>query len=579
MTSRVAAIAVAGSLAAGCAGAPPEPVDLLLVNANVYTLAWPDPAADGTPSPGAPYSAGEGWHGDAQAVGVRDGRVVHVGGGPDADRLREAAGEVIDLQGATVVPGLIESHAHVAELGMALERVNLVGVDTEADAIARVVVRVREVPKGEWIVGWGWDEGAWANRYPDMAALSAAVPDHPVALRGLHGFAVWCNRLAFERAGITPATEAPVGGEIRKDRRGNPTGILVNTARTLVEAAIPEPTAEQRDAQVLHGLEALARAGYVSVHEAGVDAAMMESFDRLDAAGRLPIRVYAMLAARDEPLLRAWLARGPDRGDAGMLTVRSVKAFYDAALGSRGARLLEDYSDRPGHRGVSGSDYGLDEPLVADMMRGGFQICVHAIGDAGNRETLDFFDRVFADAPETRAGRHRVEHAQVVHPDDVPRFRSLGILASMEPPHAVEDMPWAEDRVGPERIKGAYAWRTLRAAGARLAFNSDLPGSDHDIFYGLHSAITRQDRDGRPEGGWYPAQRVTPEEALRGYTTWGAWAGFEEDATGIVAPGRRADLTVMSLDPMVVGSTSPRDLLGGKILMTVVNGRVVFRGR
>ena len=204
---------------------------------------------------------------------------------------------------------------------------------------------------------------------------------------------------------------------------------------------------------------------------------------------------------------------------------------------------------------------------------------MHAIGDAGNRETLDFFDRVFADAPETRAGRHRVEHAQVVHPDDVPRFRSLGILASMEPPHAVEDMPWAEDRVGPERIKGAYAWRTLRAAGARLAFNSDLPGSDHDIFYGLHSAITRQDRDGRPEGGWYPAQRVTPEEALRGYTTWGAWAGFEEDATGIVAPGRRADLTVMSLDPMVVGSTSPRDLLGGKILMTVVNGRVVFRGR
>jgi len=578
MTPRHAAVALAGFLAAGCAGAP-EPVDLLLVNANVHTLTWPDPSGDGTPSPAAPYSARDGWHADAQAIAVRDGVIVFAGGGPDAERLRNVAGEVIDLQGATVVPGLIESHAHVTELGKALERVDLVGVETEADAIARVVARARDVPAGEWIVGWGWDEGAWANRYPDMAALSEAVPDHPVALRGLHTYAVWCNRLALERAGITSATAAPVGGEIRKDRRGQPTGILINTARTLVEAAMPEPTPDQRDAQIVHALEALAEAGYVSVHEAGADTAAMESFARLDAAGRLPIRVYAMLDARDEPLLRAWLARGPDTGGAGMLTVRSVKAFYDAALGSRGARLLDDYTDRPGHRGVSGSDYGFDQALAADVMKGGFQLSVHAIGDAANRETLDFFERVFAEAPETKAGRHRIEHAQVLHPDDVERFRALDILASMEPPHAVEDMAWAEERVGPERIKGAYAWRTLRMAGARLAFNSDLPGTDYDIFYGLHSAIARQDRDGRPEGGWYPDQRLTAEEALRGYTTWGAWAGFEEDVTGLIAPGRRADLTVMSVDPLSVDAASAGGLLGGRILLTVASGRVVFRGR
>jgi len=576
MTRRIVALCAAGALVSAC-GAPADPVDLLLVNANVHTLAWADPSADGTPAPDAPFATATGWRADAEAIGVRDGRIVFVGAREDAGPLEAGAGEVIDLDGATVVPGLIDSHVHVAELGATLERVNLVGVETEADAIARVVERARQVPKGDWIVGWGWDEGAWANRYPDMTALSAQVPDHPVALRGLHGFAVWCNRLAFERAGITAATTTPAGGEIRKDRRGNPTGIFVNTARTLVEAAMPEPTPAQLDARILRGLDAMAQAGYVSVHEAGADAAILESLQRLEAANRLPIRVYAMLAARDEPLLRAWLARGPDRDHDGMLATRSVKAFDDGALGSRGARLMEDYSDQPGHRGVSGAGYGFDQALVADMMKAGFQVGVHAIGDAGNRETLDFFEQVFAGRPDTRDGRHRIEHAQVLHPDDIPRFASLGIIASMEPAHAVEDMPWAEARVGPERITGAYAWRSLRLAGARLAFNSDMPGSDYGVFYGLHAAITRRGKDLRPEGGWYPAQVMAAEEALRGYTAWGAYAAFEEEVAGIVGPGRRADLTVMSLDPLGVGSTSPDDLLGGHVVMTIVAGRVVFR--
>jgi predicted amidohydrolase YtcJ len=302
----------------------------------------------------------------------------------------------------------------------------------------------------------------------------------------------------------------------------------------------------------------------------------MEAFERLEAEGRLPLRVYAMLAARDGDLCEEWLERGPDTDTESMLRTLSVKAFYDAALGSRGARLLEDYSDRPGHRGVSGEEYGFDEELVARMIKAGFQAEIHAIGDAGNRETLDFLEGVLSEAPEARGLRHKIVHAQVVHLDDFQRFADLGIAASMQPPHAVEDMPWAEDRVGPDRILGAYAWRTMRRSGVPLAFNSDLPGSDWDIFYGLHAAITRRNKELEPQGGWYPEQNLTPEEAIRGYTSWGAWVEFLDGVTGVIREGMRGDLTVMSIDPFVVGSTDPAALLQGKILATVVSGRVVF---
>ena len=259
-----------------------------------------------------------------------------------------------------------------------------------------------------------------------------------------------------------------------------------------------------------------------------------------------------------------------------MLTTRSVKAFYDGALGSRGARLLEDYSDRPGHRGVSGTQYGFDQSLMAEMMKAGFQAAIHAIGDAGNRETLDFIESVEKAQPESRALRHRIEHAQVLHPADVPRFARLGVIASMEPPHCVEDKAWAEARLGPQRVKGAYAWRTLRRAGARLAFNSDLTGSDHDIFYGLHAAITRRDKKLEPAGGWHPEERMTPEEAVRGYTAWNAYAAGWEKESGVIAPGRWADLTVMDVDPLVVGATDPGRLLRGSILATIVAGKVAY---
>jgi predicted amidohydrolase YtcJ len=549
--------------------------DLILINGNVYTFAWDEPASDGVPAANAPHDA-SGWHPDAEAIAVRDGLIQFVGTSEEAMKYRSSATEVIDLAGATAIPGLIDSHVHIEGLGANLERVNLMGLDTEQAVIDLVARRAGQVRPGEWIIGWGWDEGAWANRYPNMDLLSNRVPNNPVYLSGLHGFAVWGNRLAFDRAGITAETQSPSGGEIVKDARGNPTGILLNRATTLLEAALPELTPELLQSRVLAGLEEMAASGYVAVHEAGAERALLQAFETLDAAGHLPIRVYAMLAARDESLARDWLNRGPQQATAGMLTIRAVKAFYDGALGSRGARLLNDYSDRPGHRGVSGDDYGFNETLVTDMIEAGFQVSIHAIGDAGNRETLDFFERVAAEYPASLQQRHRIAHAQVVHPDDIARFAELHIIASMQPPHAVEDKAWAEDRLGPDRVRYAYAWRTLRQAGARLVFSSDLAGSDHDIFYGLHAAITRRDRQLQPVGGWYPEQRMTSEEAVRGYTVWGAYAAFAEEVTGTLTVGKWGDITVMDIDPLNVGESDPTRLLDGSIRFTVVGGRVVY---
>lgn len=554
------------------------PADILVTNGRVYTLGWGEPGPDGSPAADAPHDSA-GWHPDAEAVAVRGGKIVFVGSGREAQKYRGAETREIDLAGATVIPGLIESHVHVVELGQSLSRVDVRGLHSEKQIVARIREAAARVPAGEWIQGYGWDEGAWANRLPDMELLSQEVPAHPVYLKGLHGFSVWGNRLAFERAGITAKTPSPEGGEIRRDKNGNPTGILTNTAVRLLEAAVPPPTVAQLEGYILKGLEAMAAAGYVCVHEAGAGAQEMKAFEALQAEGRLPLRVYAMLAARDRGLMKEWLARGPDRDIDRMLVTRSVKAFYDAALGSRGALLLEDYSDRPGHRGVGGSEYGFDRDLMAAMMKRGFQAVIHAIGDAGNREALDFIESVVRAQPEAAAGRHRIEHAQVLHPDDMGRFAALRVIASMQPPHAVEDKAWAEERLGPGRTRHAYAWRSLRKSGARLAFNSDLPGSDYSIFYGMHSAVTRRDKEGRPGGGWYPEQCLSPEETLRAYTVWGAYSALMEDRTGTIVPGKWADLTVMDIDPLDVGEKQPERLLQGRILMTMVAGRIVYRGR
>jgi len=567
-------------LSSSCSQDPREQVgdegaDLILINARVYTMSWDDPQVDGTLDSDAPRNE-SGWYPDAEAIATKGGDILFVGSTPEAMTLRGEGSRVIDLAGATVLPGLVDSHTHVFELGAALERVNLVDVETEEEAIRRVVERAKETPKGEWVIGQGWDEGAWANHYPDKILLSEAVPDHPVFLASLHGFAGWANQRALDKAGITAATEIPVGGEMRMDPDGEPSGLFLNRAVPLIRNAVPPPSHDVLTMQLLTGLQRMAQDGYTAVHDAGDDADMMRVLEQLEAENRLPIRVYAMLSLRDEDLVRQWIDKGPDTDNDSMLVTRTVKAYYDGALGSRGARLLYDYSDQPGHRGISGDGYGFNQALMAEAMRRGFQVAIHAIGDAGNRESLDILEAIFEDAPATRKNRHRIEHAQVVHPDDFARFGELKIIASMEPPHAVEDKTWAEDRLGADRTLGAYAWRSMRENNVRLTFNADNPGSDHNIFYGLHSAITRQDKNSEPEGGWYAQEAVNADEAVRAYTSWSAYASFREDDSGIIEAGRWADLTVMDVDPFVLADDIPADMLHGRILLTIVSGNIVY---
>jgi len=552
-----------------------EGASLILTNARVYTLNWDEPGLDGSIKASAPHDE-NGWRPDAEAVAIRDGEILFVGNDQEALAFKDNSSRVVDLAGATVIPGLVDSHTHVFGLGALLDKVNLVDVATEEEAVALIVERAKSVPEGEWIVGRGWDEGAWANAYPDKALLSSAVPNHPVFMESLHSFAGWGNQAALDTAGITAESEVPVGGEMRLGADGQPSGLFFNRAVQMLRNVVPKPSRETLTKQALLGLEQMATDGYTAVHDAGLDAEAMSVLEELEAADELPVRVYAMLSLRDEDLIRKWIEKGPDSDTDSMLVTRAVKAYYDAALGSRGARLLYDYADKPGHRGISGDGYGFNQALNAEVMKAGFQIAIHAIGDAGNREALDILEAVFKEDPSTAKNRHRIEHAQVISPEDIPRLGQLGIIASMEPPHAMEDKTWAEERLGSERILGAYAWRSLREAGASLTFNSDNPGSDHSIFYGLHSAITRQDKNQQPEGGWYAEQKMTADEAVRGYTTWSAYASFREDDAGIIEPGRWADLTVMNVDPFVLADEGPADILRGQIVMTIVNGEVVY---
>lgn len=548
--------------------------DLVLTNAKIYSFSWPEPDLEGKPNEAAPFKDGN-WQPDADTIVIAQGKILTLGNGTNLTYRKSDKTRVIDLKGATVFPGLVDSHVHVAELGEILHRVNLIGVQSPQEAISRAI-KFDLASSNDWLIGQGWDEGAWANDYPTKQLLDEAFPDRPVVFKSLHGFAIWANSRAIQLAGINAKTQAPIGGEIVRDKNLEPTGIFLNNAGNLIKQAIPKTSKQQFESFVLDGLRQLAKDGYVSVHQAGATSEHMTAFQNLRDKQQLPIRVYAMLSARDSVLAEQWIESGPHIDSDGWLDVRSVKAYYDGALGSRGARMIEGYTDLPDHRGVSGDGYGFDHELVERLMQSGFQVGIHAIGDAGNRETLDYIESIYKKYPDVKKLRNRIEHAQVISPEDLPRLSSMSLIASMEPPHAVEDKAWAEQRVGKDRILGAYAWRSLRKQNTKLTFNSDLPGSDHSIFYGLHSAITRQDKRSMPVNGWYPEQNMTIEEAVRAYTHWSAYAAFREKQTGILEAGRWADITVLDIDPMQLANSSPQKILSGQVLMTVINGEIIY---
>lgn len=560
-------------LVAACNTRDPESADLILLNGSVYTMSWPDPEGDGTPSSRAPFRDGK-WRPDATAIAIKGDRIMWVGRDEGARAWRGAETRVIDLEGATVLPGFHDAHGHVGELGAALSRVDLEGVRTPSEAIARIRVVADSLPAGSWILGQGWHEGAWASRYPSAGMLTRAFPEHLVYMRSLHGFGGWANDTVLALAGINDSTPDPVGGTVVRTRDGKATGIVLNRAVAMLDSVVPPLSVDQAERHILRALDSLARAGYTMVHDAGVDSLHLEAYLQLAERAALPLRVYAMLSARDASLTRWWIGTGPDTSTARHLTIRSVKAYYDGSLGARSARLLDDYSDSAGYRGVSGTGYGFDTAVVSALMRAGFQASVHAIGDADNRETLDFLESVMRTSSSTRLLRHRIEHAQVLTPVDAQRLADLSLIASMQPPHALEDAPWVEARLGATRVLGAYAWRTLRRDGAHLAFGSDFPGSGVNPWYGLYAAVTRRDTAGVDSIGLVPGETISIEEAVRAYSTWAAYATFNESSSGVIVAGRWADLTVLDRDPF---TTSPdHEWLTAGLRYTIVGGRLLW---
>lgn len=530
-----------------------EPADLVLQGGVVHTL-----------DPSRPR---------AGAVAIRGDRIVAVADAPAPGWVGPST-RVIDLDGACVVPGLWDAHGHLLSLGLGEVEVDLAGTRSFAEVVERVAARATDTPAGQWIVGRGWDQNDWpkdefGGEFPTHARLSAAVPDHPVLLSRVDGHAALLNARALEARGIGPDTAAPPGGEVVKDAEGRPTGVLVDAALDLAPEPPPTP------AQVRTALKAAARTcasyGLVGVHDAGVGPGTLAAFEELHDRGELPLRVYAMLSA--DAATDAVLAKGPlvDRF-GGRLTVRAIKAFVDGALGSRGAWLLAPYSDRPDTRGLPQTSPEALRALLARATRAGFQVCAHAIGDAGVRAVLDAVEATEG----ARALRPRVEHAQVIAEADFARFARLGVIPSMQPTHATSDMPWAEARLGPARVKGAYAWRRLLDAGVpAIACGSDFPVEGVSPLWGLFAAVTRTDEAGASphgEGGWFPEQRLTREEALLGFTRWAAQAAFLEERTGAIAPGRWADLAVFDADLL---TCPPATLRGLKARLTVLAGQVV----
>jgi len=510
---------------------------------------------------------------EAGAFAVGGGMFVAVG---TTDEIRSAYpdADVVDLGGRTVMPGIIESHGHLLNLGRSFMRLNVMGVETPEEAVDMVRARVAETPPGEWITGWGWDDGAWAQNYPGNEALSRVSPDNPVFLSGLHGFAGWANKKALEISGITTETPNPPNGEILKDpRTGRPTGILTNRAQDILSRQIPELTHEQMERAFTLAFDECLRYGLTSVHDAHIFTDDLKALRTMKAKNMLKIRLYTMIACTDEELLGSFLESGPEIDPDNLLTNRCIKVFVDGALGSRGALMAEPYSDAPDVTGVTTTPEDALYDLSVRALESGMQIAVHAIGDRANRLTLDAFERAFKQVPSATGHRFRIEHAQVMGKGDIERFEPMGIIASMSPPHATSDMLWAETRVGPERITRAYAWRSFLDTGVHLALNSDFPGETLDPFYGMYAAETRQSPDGQPPGGWYPEQCLTRDEALRGYTVEGAYAGFEEDIKGRIRTGMLADFVVLSDDILAVPS---RGLLNMKALQTYVGGRLVY---
>jgi len=533
-----------------------EDAEWIARGGTIYTFASDD---------GGPVPAIAGVGDRILAVGPVDALKMHVG----------AQTRWIDLKGATLLPGLVDAHAHLFNLGRLLEWADLRDTRSAAECVELAQAHASQLEPGEWLKGRSWDQNDWSvQEFPDAALLDAAFGDRPVYLRRVDGHAAWVNSAAMRAANITDATGDPEGGEIVRDpQTGAATGIFIDAAEDLIKSAIPEETPAQLDRIIAAAVQDARSKGLVGVHEMGVDSAELAALRRLDAAGALDIRVVTYLQGDDT---LAEFEGGPLRpSPSARLRIEGVKLYADGALGSRGAALLADYSDRPGHRGLMQFSEKELARQGKNAMARGFAVAIHAIGDRGNRAALDALIEAHrlasADDPNLPAlaqMRCRIEHAQVVALPDIPRFQENGILPGFQPTHCTSDMPWAPERLGPNRLQGAYAWRRFRDTGTILPLGSDFPVELVSPLYGLHAAITRQRPDGTPPKGWSPDQRLSPEEAVLGFSAWAARAcGVSE--WGRLIPGNQADITILTVDPL---RSEPAEILRAEVVATAVGG-------
>jgi predicted amidohydrolase YtcJ len=511
------------------------------------------------------------------SLAVRGGRIVYLGPDAGAARFRGPKTRVIDLAGRAVTPGLIDAHSHLAGLGQALSQVDLTAAPTYDEVIRRVREAAAKMPAGTWIEGRGWDQNLWPEKeFPTQDALSAAVPDHPVWLTRVDGHAALVNARAMEILGIGPSAgdiADPPGGRFLRDMEGRPTGVMIDNAMDIGNK-IPGPDVEGVKRQLAAAARHCAERGLTTVTDMGVGGVQVGAYTDLRKSNELPIRA-ALFLGDDEAWLSRWFQRGPEIDPEARLTIRGVKLYMDGALGSRGAALLEPYSDDMKNMGLLVSTGAHVEDVSRRAAKAGFQVAIHAIGDRGGVVAVDAMEKALG-GPKPEA-RFRLEHSQVLRVQDIQRMARLGIVASMQPTHATSDMPWADERLGDGRLERAYAWRKVLDAGGRLALGSDFPVESADPRLGLYSAVTRQDLSGQPAGGWLPGERLTRAEALRGFTLDAAWSLFLEKEVGSLEVGKRADLVVFGRDPMTVPEA---EIPKAEIDYTLVDGKIVYeRGK
>ncbi|HEX7331999.1 MAG TPA: amidohydrolase [Pyrinomonadaceae bacterium] len=535
--------------------------DIVFKNGNIYT------ANDQSPK--------------AQAIAVKENKIVFVGANADAQKFVGPNTRVVDLKGNTVLPGFTDSHQHLSGVGLREMTLNLEGTTSLEDFLAKVKARVEQAKPGEWITGRGWIETHWTPPvFPTRWDLDKVAPNNPVIFGRADGHGSVTNSAALKLAGIDKNTPSPFGGEISKDKQsGEPNGMLLDTAQGLVRRKVPPTTREDAERAVVLGVKRNIELGWTQIQDAGGGYDDVDVFKKLYAAGTIKLRIYKAVHGPGASATRL-LNEGATIGAYGnRFTFRTIKVVSDGALGSRGAALFEPYSDATDTSGFLTVKAEELRPMLVEALRKGIQVETHAIGDRANRFVLDEYEAAFKAVPaadrKVADPRWRIEHAQIVNPADIPRFAKLGVIPSMQPSHAIGDLFFAPSRVGIKRLQGSYAWESFIKSGVVVPGGSDAPVERGEPMIEFYAAVARKDQKGFSGEGWHPEEAVTRAQALKMFTLWPAYAAFEEKLRGTIEAGKLADLTILSSDIMTIPAP---EILKTRCVMTVINGEIVFEG-